>query len=168
MSGAMGTLTMLLERGADAEATDARRGPRSDKRAAAAPSGVSLTRCGALRSDNTPLHCAALARAPAAGRALLAAGAGAAPRDEDEDTPAHEAARWGRVGLLSALLAAGAPADAANCAGWTPLHCAAAYGRHGAAAALLRAGADATRTTQDGRTAAQLAKSDAVRALLAA
>jgi ankyrin repeat protein len=56
--------------------------------------------------------------------------------------------------------------DAANCCGWTPLHAAAAYGRERAARTLLAAGADAEARTGEGRTAAELAKTEALRQLI--
>jgi ankyrin repeat protein len=119
------------------------------------------------RSDNTPLHCAALAPSSAAAAALLAAGADAAAEDEDGDTPLHEACRWaGRGRHIAALLAHGAEMDAENCCGWTPLHCAAAYGREGTARALLAAGAHAAARTSEGATPAALAKGEALQALL--
>jgi ankyrin repeat protein len=122
----------------------------------------------AVRSDNTALHCAALPVSAAAGALLLAAGACARACDEDGDSPLHEACRWERVALARALLAAGADIDAANCCGWTPLHCAAAYGREAAMALLLEAGADAEALTGESRSAAQLAKTDALRRLIQA
>ena len=165
MAGAEAVVSLLLARGADADAVDSRRVPLWLNHALACNS---LSLGFPRHSDNTPLHCAALPRSPAAGALLLAAGADAAACDEDGDTPLHEAARWERVTLARALLDAGADADAANCCGWTPLHAAAAYGREGAARVLLTAGADAEARTSEGRTAAELAKTEALRQLILA
>ena len=164
MAGAEAVVSLLLRRGADVDAVDARH--VTWQRACVAC--VRSRRVVCLNSDNTPLHCAALPASPAAAEALLSAGACAASRDEDGDTPLHEACRWDRVALARLLLSSGADVDAANCCGWTPLHCAAAYGRTDATRALLQAGADADARTGEGRTAAELAKSNALRALLEA
>ena len=75
-------------------------------------------------------------------RTCLRAGANPEARDEDGDTPLHNAAYNGHVGAIAALLEAGADLEARDENGATPLHWAAGEGHAGVIAALLEAGAD--------------------------
>ncbi|XP_047104813.1 uncharacterized protein LOC124743681 [Schistocerca piceifrons] len=92
-------------------------------------------------------------------RALIAAGADVGARGVWGQTALHWAARKGDVVAAGLLVGAGAAVDARDdLSGWTPLHLAAANGHTEVSAALLVAGADRGATTDDGRTALDLAR----------
>ncbi len=92
--------------------------------------------------------------------------AGADPNEPSRNTrqvrPLHSAVAHRRpeAALRSAevLLSRGAEVNVAQPGGWTPLHQAAASGHAELVKLLLRAGADVQATSDDGRTAAQLAR----------
>ena len=132
LHGRVGCVRLLLEAGASAISVDA--------------SDVSVLACSAF-SDS----------ADQVAELLLAAGAHPDVADEDGDSVAHEAARWGRDALLRRLLEL-APelVDAETGCGWTPLHTACVHGRAGAVRVLLEAGADTGLLTEDGDRAAAL------------
>jgi len=107
----------------------------------------------------TSLHLAAYFGGAETVRALLAAGA-----DPDADAanpfgvrPLHSAASVGDRESVRALLEAGADPDVRQQGGYTPLHTAAHNDDAELARLLLVHGADAAITTDDGRTAADMA-----------
>ena len=62
-------------------------------------------------------------------------------KDNDGETPLHNAARSGHVSIVSALIAAGADVDVKGNRNFTPLHYAAQYGHVSVVVALLASGA---------------------------
>jgi ankyrin repeat protein len=72
--------------------------------------------------------------------------------------PLHSAVASGNVALVELLLRYGAKADPEEFLGATPLHSAAAGGNRKMVQKLLAAGADRNRKTNDGKTAADLAR----------
>eukprot|EP00656_Telonema_subtile_P033320 TRINITY_DN3686_c0_g1_i3.p1 TRINITY_DN3686_c0_g1~~TRINITY_DN3686_c0_g1_i3.p1 ORF type:complete len:162 (+),score=44.82 TRINITY_DN3686_c0_g1_i3:183-668(+) len=79
--------------------------------------------------------------------------------EPDHGTPLHEAAIWGREGLIKVLIASKADVNALNDGESTPLHWAAYHGRRDAAKALLEAGADIDAKNKRGESALALARS---------
>ena len=116
----------------------------------------------------TALHWASSAGHAAVVRALLAAGASVDAADYHGSTPLVEAVWHGLTGAMRALLAAGANIEAADNDGWRPLSTASHKGHMAAATLLLDAGANVNAIDNDGRNSRALAKTPAMRALLAA
>ncbi len=108
----------------------------------------------------TPLHLAAFFGAPAAAAVLLSAGAevGAVAGNPMRVQPLHSALAGGHDEVAKLLIAAGADGNARQQGGYTPLHAAAQHGAAAMVAALLATGADPAATTDDGRSAADLAR----------
>jgi ankyrin repeat protein len=96
-----------------------------------------------------------------AARALIEAGADVSVRSENSFwvLPLHSAASGGHAEIVEILLASGAESDPRQRHGWTPLHAAAQNGDLRTLEALLAAGADPTLQNDDGRSAADLARS---------
>ena len=108
----------------------------------------------------TALHLACFFAQPAAARLLIDAGA---PADEPSRNamqvrPLHSAAAARQVGTVKALLDAGASIDATQQGGYTALHAAAQHGDDALAALLVARAADVTLRTDDGSSAADLAR----------
>jgi ankyrin repeat protein len=118
-------------------------------------------------NGNTPLGVASVCGKLDAARALLAGGA-SVNTDSRGWTALHAASYSGSEDIVRVLLAAGASVDARSSALTTPLHHASMQNHLALAAALLAAGADRTLLDINGNTALIYAKSDAMRALLAA
>jgi ankyrin repeat protein len=97
---------------------------------------------------------------PSAARLLVEAGADVNRPSQNSFrvTPLHSAVASGKVELLDLLLAHGAAADPEEFLGATPLHSAAGRGQREMVQRLRAAGADPRRKTQDGKTAADLAR----------
>ncbi len=116
-----------------------------------------------------PLHLAAYFGRAEAARMLLDADAEVAQpsRNRLAAPPLHAAAAGRHSELVWLLVASDAPVEAREPGGWTPLHVAAANDDLDSVRALLSAGADPAAVGQDGRTPAELASDDAVRAALA-
>lgn len=84
------------------------------------------------------------------------------------ETALYRAAACGRTECCKLLLERGAFVEAATYDGWTPLMIAAQEGHLETLRLLLDWGASTTQKQHEGRTAAEVADSDAVRALLGA
>jgi ankyrin repeat protein len=111
----------------------------------------------------TPLHYPAFFGGPGsadAARALLAAGADASARSENDFwvLPLHSAAAGGHADIVELLLSAGAEPNQRQLHGWTPLHAAAQNGDLRSLEALLAAGADPALRNDKGRSAADVAR----------
>jgi ankyrin repeat protein len=118
------------------------------------------SRASALSPDGyTALHFAAFFAKPEAARILLEAGApvDVVAANEMRVQPLHSAAAGRQIEICRLLLAAGADVDAQQAGGFTPLHEAAQNGDPEMVELFLSAGADPLATTDDGRTAADLA-----------
>ena len=118
------------------------------------------SRLHALSGDGyTALHFAAFFAKPEAARILLEAGASVdvVAANEMRVQPLHSAAAGHQTEICRLLLAAGADVDARQAGGFTPLHEAAQNGDPEMVELFLSAGADASLTTDDGKTAADLA-----------
>lgn len=81
--------------------------------------------------------------------------------------PLHSAVAAGSVRVVQVLLDAGAELDAKQRGGWTPLHAAAHRGDADLVELLLRRGASPSETSDDGRTAADLARAQGHHAIAA-
>ena len=108
----------------------------------------------------TALHLACFFAQPAAAQVLIDAGA---PVDEPSRNamqvrPLHSAAAARQVGTAKALLDAGASIDATQQGGFTALHAAAQHGDEALAALLVARGADLHLRTDEGASAADLAR----------
>jgi ankyrin repeat protein len=136
-------------------------------RSGAAQAVDTLIRAGAnqgLRdlNDNTALMWAIQTRHMGLAVRLLDAGSGVEDADANGRTALHIAAEAGDPTVTRRLIEAGARIDQADAHGWTPLFFAAASGNADTVAALIDAGATPTAKLPDGRTAADLARSDDV------
>lgn len=118
--------------------------------------------------QETALHLAILEQRTEAVAELLRRGASIASRGSGNKSPLHYAAEANSAPIIALLLQHRAGInDAGADDRRTPLHAAAAAGAVAAITALLAAGADATVRDGHGRTASQLAPTDAVRAAFA-
>jgi ankyrin repeat protein len=110
----------------------------------------------------SPLQLALFFDNPAAAAVLLRAGADvdAAATHPMGIAAAHAAAASPTGAGLVLVVAVGADLDHAQSGGFTPLHEAAHRGENSMVELLLAAGADPERRTDDGRTAADVARDD--------
>jgi ankyrin repeat protein len=106
-------------------------------------------------------------RKAASAARLLDAAFDVGAADSNGRTALHLAAERGEAAYVRGLLQAGAKANQPDAHGWTPIFFAAASGDPETVAALLQAGADPSRQLPDWRRPADLAQTDAARALLA-
>jgi ankyrin repeat protein len=115
----------------------------------------------------SPLHLLAKRGPVKTLKLLLDNGADATVLNEDGWSPLQLAARAGNADKVSALASA-APSlvSAPNATGNCALHLASLNGHAPAVAALMAAGADAGVKNKEGKTAAEVAKNDDVRAAL--
>ena len=116
----------------------------------------------------TPLHLAVLFGRTAAARALLGGGADlhAVSRNPQAATPLHSALGGRHWETARLLLEQGADPHAAQPGGWTPLLLAVREGTTDLVAELLSRGADPHARTDDGESAADLARENEHEALL--
>jgi ankyrin repeat protein len=116
----------------------------------------------------TALHFACFFGTAEAARALVEAGADleAVATGENRVAPLQSAAAAGNVEAARVLLDAGADVNCREEGRFTPLHSAAQNGDEPLARLLLERGADREARLEDGRTARDLTKDDALRALL--
>jgi len=116
----------------------------------------------------TALHLAAWFGHPKAAELLLARGADpcAVATNGTDLQPLHTAAAAGHTVIAHLLLDRGADIDACQQGGITPLHSAAHRNDPDMVSLLLGRGADPAVSTEDGRTAADLASDPAVLTLL--
>ncbi|HET7028127.1 MAG TPA: ankyrin repeat domain-containing protein [Candidatus Limnocylindrales bacterium] len=131
---------------------------RADRVVAVLRSGVDV---GARSVDGfTALHFAAFFADEATARVLLEHGADATAVADNASAvaPLHSAAAAGNVAVARLLLDAGADPNARQAGGFVPLHAAADNGDDALVSLLLEGGADAGARTDDGRTAADLAR----------
>eukprot|EP00927_Polykrikos_kofoidii_P047518 TRINITY_DN41711_c0_g1_i1.p1 TRINITY_DN41711_c0_g1~~TRINITY_DN41711_c0_g1_i1.p1 ORF type:complete len:721 (+),score=119.25 TRINITY_DN41711_c0_g1_i1:96-2165(+) len=161
--------TLLLERGADANAEDKHLATPLHVAASAGQTEVArkLVRCGAdvCKEDRwrtTPLHKAALNGQVEVADVLLQGGAGTSAVDAWGATPLHHAAARGQLVIAEKLLSGGAVGidlDAEDTAGQRPLHIAARNGDYAFVRLLLEHGASATaRNRCAGKTAEDCAR----------
>lgn len=108
----------------------------------------------------TALHLAAFFDAPYAAALLLRAGAGpdAVADNVTHVRPLHSAMAGRSVSVVSMLLSAGVDPDPAQQGGFTPLMTAAQHGDAELTDLLLACGANSRHASDDGRTAADIAK----------
>ena len=143
-AGNLGMVEVLLDRGADPDATDS--------------------------WGHTPLYCAANESAAGGGpvvRALVHAGANVNGRDRLQQCSAlHMAARRGNVEVAEALLDCGADIEIRDRKGDTPLRRAVNTGKAAVAALLLARGADKDAQGSRGLTPVQAARTPAIKQLL--
>ncbi len=111
-----------------------------------------------------PLHLASYFGRVEAVRQLLDLDAPVddASRNPMRVTPLHSAASGAHAEVVWLLVASGARVDARQRHGWTPLHAAAANGDVESVRALLSGGASPDIANDDGHTARDLARDDAV------
>ncbi|MGI8710492.1 MAG: ankyrin repeat domain-containing protein [Acidimicrobiales bacterium] len=116
----------------------------------------------------TALHLAAWSGRPRVAEVLLARGADpeAMAANPTALRPLHSAAAAGNQVIAHLLLDRGADVDARQAGGLAPLHTAAHRDDPEMVALLLARGADPSATTDDGMTAADLATTNSVHALL--
>ena len=109
---------------------------------------------------HTPLGLASFFNAPAAVRLLVERGADVnlSARNAMKVQPLHAAVGGRSLEAVQTLLAGGANVDARQQVGYTPLMGAAAAGREDILDVLLRHGADASLSSEDGKTAADVAR----------
>lgn len=115
----------------------------------------------ALSPDGfTALHLASFFAQPEAAALLLERGADAKIRAHNpmEVEPLHSAAAADQTEVSRLLLAAGADPNARQAGGFVPLHAAAQNGNEELVGLLLDHGADRSLATDDGRTAAGIAR----------
>jgi len=134
-TGHLPVIELLIARGADIEASDARR--------------------------RTPLLYAATHRRSSAARCLLDHGAKLTARDVDEHTALHIAVQDDHAATVALLIQHGANVNATLKQGTTPLHSAHLLGFEDVAAVLLEGGADTETKTIDGQTPLSIARAKA-------
>lgn len=146
-------------------------GPELDVFEAAAtgqplPVGADVNACNV--DGFTPLHLAAMFGRTEAARALLGGGADlhAPSRNPQAATPLHSALGGRQWNTARLLLERGADVNAAQPGGWTPLLLAVREGEAEMVAELLSRGADPHARTEDGESAADLARENGHEALL--
>jgi ankyrin repeat protein len=161
-SGPVGTLRLLLEEGARADATsDLGRTPLHLTAEESEAKTRLLLKAGATVDHvddygRTPLSFAAGGGQPGALRALLSRGADPTRTDPSGDTPLHHAVCRDKEAPLRILIDHGADVDKPNEWGETPLHKAAEIAHFGPAQVLLEAGADPLAENNDGELPTQV------------
>lgn len=113
-------------------------------------------------NEQVPLHRAATGGNDNVIKLLLENGADVGAKDGDKDTPLHAATFKGKLGATKLLLAKGAQINAVNADEDTPLHGVAfsSVENPELAQALVDAGADRDYENKEGRTAADIARSN--------
>ena len=108
----------------------------------------------------TLLHLACYFGGPGTAEVLLEAGAdqNAVAENGTKVQPLHSAVARRNLELTKLLLAHGADVNGRQAGGWTPLHSAAYHGASDLVELLLRQGADPALTSDDGRTASDMAR----------
>ena len=108
----------------------------------------------------TPVALAAFFGQPAAVKALIAAGAdvNAAAKNGLKVAALHAAVAGGKLDIVKAVLEAGADPNAQQQAGFRPIHEAGTKANRALAELLLKHGADPTLTSDDGKSAIDLAR----------
>jgi len=108
----------------------------------------------------TPVALAAFFGQPEAARALIAAGAdvNAAAKNGLKVAALHAAVAGGKLDIVKAVLEAGANPNAQQQAGFRPMHEAGTKANRALAELLLKHGADPTLTSDDGKSAIDLAR----------
>ena len=134
-TGHVPVIELLIARGADIEAPDAR--------------------------QRTPLLHAATHRRSSAAKCLLDHGAELTSRDVDGHTALHIAVQDDHASTVALLIQHGADVNTTLKQGTTPLHSALLLGFEDIAALLLEAGADTGKKTIDGHTPLSIARSEA-------
>jgi len=113
-------------------------------------------------NDNTAVMWAVQMKHADVATQLLDAGSGVEDADANGRTALHLAAERGNATLVRRILEAGGHVNQPDAHGWTPVFFAAASGSADTVAALVENGAVTTTKLPDGRTAADLAQSDAI------
>lgn len=150
---------MLADRGAEIDIFAAAMLGRNDRLRDLLSADPALVR--SFSEDGwTALHLAAFFGRTEAVRMLLEAGSdvAAVSRNDQANTPLHAALPGSHHDIVTALLDAGADVNARQSHSFTPLHEAALIGNPEIARLLLERGADPEMTTDDGKTALQLAE----------
>ena len=108
----------------------------------------------------TPVALAAFFGQPAAVKALIAAGAdvNAAAKNGLKVAALHAAVAGGKLDIVKAVLEAGADPNAQQQAGFRPIHEAGTKANRALADLLIAHGADPTLTSDDGKSAIDLAR----------
>ena len=108
----------------------------------------------------TPVALAAFFGQPEAAKALIAAGAdvNAAAKNGLKVAALHAAVAGGKLDIVTAVLEAGADPNAQQQAGFRPMHEAGTKANRALAELLLKHGADPTLTSDDGKSAIDLAR----------
>lgn len=141
----------------------AARSGHSDTIAVLAALGADVHGPGNRFNGRTPLHVASIQCRLQAVETLLRLGSDPSSKRsmprcyEDGETPMHEAASGGHVGIITLLHQAGASVTVARSDGGTPMFNAAYNGNVAAIEALHRLGAEAATTLTDGMTAVMAA-----------
>ncbi len=113
------------------------------------------------RYKKTPLHFAAYAGNIDVVAFLISEGAVVNSRSNTGQTPLHFAAYAGHTDVVAFLLSEGAVVDSRNSSGYTPLHSLALFsGNKETARLLLKHGANVYAVAKDGRTPAQVARTN--------
>jgi ankyrin repeat protein len=157
---------LLLDRGADINATDGGWGPPLVIAAFSGPEAMVdylLDRGAALPAANDRAIDQLLTPAAERGlvklmKRLIATGVNIQTKDEAGTSLMHKAAAGGSPEIIEIFVQAGLSSADANSIGWTPLHYASEAGRLKAVEMLLAKGAPLDARTKEGKTAFNLAR----------
>jgi TolB-like protein len=119
-----------------------------------------------LAGCRTPLVNAILSDEPETVKALIDKGADVNEKDQDNFTPLHWAAYYGKTDMVKILLNRGAQVNAGSTAYGTPLIIAAQYGFMDTVKALVEKGADANMADGTGKTALSYAEAGKYEAIV--